>query len=73
MTDTTARWAGDRSPRSLAIVLANAAERVRTDPEANFTDGAVRGAAEVLTGRLVDRLATAGGQMAEGRDDVERS
>jgi hypothetical protein len=46
----------DRTPRSLALVLATAAERVRTDPAANFTDGAVRGAARVLSGRLGTRL-----------------
>jgi hypothetical protein len=51
----------DRSPVSLAVLLVRAAERVRTDPEANFAHCAVWGAAEVLCGRLGERMAVAAG------------
>lgn len=62
-----------RSPESLATVLVQAAERLRSDPEANFDHGAVRGAIGVLADRVNDRLAPAKPPSGEGRDDVERS
>lgn len=46
----------DHSPQSLVFLLAKVAERVRTDPEANFAHCAVRGAARVLSARLDDRM-----------------
>jgi hypothetical protein len=61
-----------RSPESLAMVLAQAAERLRSDPAANFDHGAVREAVEILADRLGDRLATARPQSVEGRDDLEQ-
>lgn len=54
----------DRSPRSLALLLAKTVERVRTDPDVNFEHGAVRGAALVLLDRLWDRLPEGGGEHA---------
>lgn len=61
-----------RSPESLATVLVQAAERLRSDPEANFDHGAVRGALGVLADRVNDRLAPARPATGEGRDDLER-
>lgn len=46
----------DRSPKSLALLLASGAERLRTDPPQNFSHCAVRGAAEVLRARLDERM-----------------
>lgn len=54
----------DRSPESLALLLARAAERVRTDPEAHFAHCAVRGAAEVLRARLDERMPVSRGASA---------
>ena len=48
----------DRSPRSLTVLLAKTAERLRTDPDANFADGAVMAAARILNDRLDERFAT---------------
>jgi hypothetical protein len=71
MTGPTMTRVVDRSPSSLALVLATAAERVRTDPEANFADGAVRGAAVVLSDRLYARLAMSRAGACAGRDGME--
>jgi hypothetical protein len=57
----------DRSPGSLVMLLARAAERVRTDPEANFSRRAVRWTAEMLRARLDARRPLAGG----GVDDAD--
>jgi hypothetical protein len=61
-----------RSPESLATVLVQAAERLRSDPEANFDHGAVRGAIGVLADRVNDRLTPPRPPSGEGRDDLER-
>lgn len=61
-----------RSPESLTMVLARAAERLRSDPAANFDHGAVRGVLQVLADRLNNRLAPPRPPSGEGRDDVER-
>jgi hypothetical protein len=58
---TPATTPRDRSPESLALVLAKAAERVRTDPEANLAHCAVRAAAAVLSARLDERMAVSPG------------
>jgi hypothetical protein len=47
---------GKRSAESLAVVLATAAERVRSDPDAHLEHCAVRWAAEALSARLDDRM-----------------
>jgi hypothetical protein len=52
----------DRSPRSLTVLLAKTAERLRTDPDVNFADGAVTAAARILNDRLDERFATGPGR-----------
>lgn len=59
-----------RSPKSLALLLAKAAERARTDPEANFANCAVRAAADVLGARLDARFAVS---LGAARDAAEGS
>ena len=56
----------DCSPETLAILLARVAERVRTDPAANFAHCAVRGAAEVLRARLDERMPVSPGAPTRG-------
>lgn len=59
----------DRSPQSLALLLAKAAERVRTDPAENFAHCAVRGAADVLCARLDDRMGESPEAARDSRDE----
>lgn len=61
---------GRRSAESLAVVLATAAERVRSDPDAHLRNCAVRWAAEALSARLDDRMQLRGGV---SRDATEGS
>jgi hypothetical protein len=54
-----AALAPDRSPSSLVLLLSKTAERVRTDPDTNFEDCAVRWPAEILRSRLDERVPVA--------------